>query len=1211
MKDSYKNKNLDPVKLSSEWLDFANEVNNFFDKYYPNYLFDARRVVGSIFHNLRAENIADKDRVQTIASKIRGFLYPIFSNKIAKSANVEIQILNIAQSIGTKYFSKKEVPNLLSQIEKLRELNSKIMDLDHYCINVESDIFETNPRKCRCYSLKDIQNDLEILRKLFPIVKLLTLITHQVIDAIIAKAKTGSLGKKDKESLDILLESNDFDAKNYFYAKADERWLSWLWKNGFLDVIKQKAKDSTRYGYRTPELRYLVRMVEKKSVKVAEIVSSKGTATTGKKFNPEVVDQFLRISSQLPARELKKIIPKIKKENWVKLMNLFSPYGFEYTKMFETLYKAGEISSLLELAELVLVVKTKKELEEKTIKFGGKEFPVSIDNPFYFKDFSYVEVFDYLAKINDEKYIQKAFGLVTETMAKVIKVIEFNKGKDKDGVFSVNDNLLLLDEDFFDIDLKKRSISPRENIINLAAVMKILAERFATKYCQSKPEKAKKFFNKYIGTFDNPKAPLPDSKAVWHFRLFVLSSYPKVFKNELKKSFDRLFDVKRYYLEIISGTEYKKALQKGFTVLSNNDKREYVKKVIKYFKRKNQERKNEKENWHLKYGSQILSVIYNQLTEGEKKLAKEAGLKLDLGYKPKPSIGPIESGMIVPKAPITQEEFHDKSINEIVRLLKTKWTPENLRKKNKSGDSLRPFNAEGAGEQLKKDIPTRFQEYIDKAPLFFEREKLDPHYTYSFLSEIWEYIRNNRDKVTNINWEGLIDILIAIKQSGENKSFGKEKRDRKTFDVWLANWIVVHSAIADVIQELLREQSSRNIIDFPKYREKLFEIIKHLLAYPDPIPEDEKLDTAGMKTKSPSDENYLVSDPFTMAINSVRGRAFQDFVLFVYQDGKRFKKEDKIKITEDVKDLYEEVLEKENTRALMFMFGHYLPSFYFRNKEWIRKLLSKIFPIENKYLYTASWEGYLSTNLYKDMFFDSDIRKLYEKALDLTDKDYPKQKHFKDPDEALADHLALAFVHFSEFDFEYPLFKKFLERENIKRQKEFISFIGRHTISREFPNEWIKYNKVSKKKLKDFWSWVLKNPNLNSEILAGFGFWINPKEEVITDEILAQKMAKTLYKSEGQIDWDYGLIKRLPKLAKTAPSDLLEIIRNYLLDEENNLNPNRRIPLLYTREIKSALEIIHKNGDREMKQKIFNLINILIEKGSSMFWELEDIIDKK
>jgi len=86
-----------------------------------------------------------------------------------------------------------------------------------------------------------------------------------------------------------LLELN-FDSRQYFFTKADERWLEWLWKNSFLDVIKEKSEDPTRYGYRTPELNYLVKVAEKKAAKVVDIMLT--VAVSVETFNPEVVDRF-------------------------------------------------------------------------------------------------------------------------------------------------------------------------------------------------------------------------------------------------------------------------------------------------------------------------------------------------------------------------------------------------------------------------------------------------------------------------------------------------------------------------------------------------------------------------------------------------------------------------------------------------------------------------------------------------------------------------------------------------------------------------------------------------------------------------------------------------------------------------------------------------------------------------------------------------------
>ena len=42
-----------------------------------------------------------------------------------------------------------------------------------------------------------------------------------------------------KERLQELIHVN-LGARRYFYTKADEGWLDWLWQHGFLDVIKEK-----------------------------------------------------------------------------------------------------------------------------------------------------------------------------------------------------------------------------------------------------------------------------------------------------------------------------------------------------------------------------------------------------------------------------------------------------------------------------------------------------------------------------------------------------------------------------------------------------------------------------------------------------------------------------------------------------------------------------------------------------------------------------------------------------------------------------------------------------------------------------------------------------------------------------------------------------------------------------------------------------------
>ncbi|MFA5158536.1 MAG: hypothetical protein WC451_05140 [Patescibacteria group bacterium] len=1009
---------------------------------------------------------------------------------------------------------------------------------------------------------------------------------HKNIDELLAKTPDGI---QVAEVSALILTNND--ARQYFFTKADENWLNWLWENGLLDVIKQKAEDSTQYGYRTPELNYLARMAEKKPKKVVDIMLS--VSISNDNFNPEVIDQFLRICSSLSIEELARMVSKIRDEKWVQLMSVFNQWGFDYEKIFKTLAIAKDYESILTLAEAVLTVKNKEEYKKNSRGYSS-------DNPFYFNDLSYTKVFEYLVA-TDNRYLEKALELTTKVMAAIICLGDEGE---KNEVFLIRDTFYLFDVDFFSLELgDEKHHSDRENVKDLAAAVKILSQRLIGGNC-GKSELINEIYKKYIEI-------LPESRSTWRLRLFILSLCPAAFKTELKQSLSRLFEVMgagKHYYEIESGTEYKKTLKQSFNVLGSDYQREYVSNVFKYFGQSREDKKEEQ--WYRRDGWQILSSICDSLTEKENDDCKKIfGKKCDPAFEPEPSIGKVVSGFVKPKAVISQEEFGNLSVADIAKKLRNDWKPEALREKNTGDDFLNPLNAEGVGEQLRVDIAKRLQDYIQNANLFFERDVLDEHYTYSFLRGIQEAIRADKIKAQSILWNKLIDVFIAIKDSGIAKAFDHKVREREKFDAWLSSWTGVCSAITDILQELLNENKGKIVIDFSKYRSQLFEIISYLLVYPDPEPQDEELETATMKTHSPGDkEEYSVSDPFTMAINTVRGRAFQAFTLFVYQDGKQFKKEDKIKITEDVKKLYDEVLKKENTRALMFMFGHYLPSFYFRDIDWMHKLLLQIFPEDStkKHLYLAAWEGYLANNLYEEIFFDSEFQKLYERGLNLTGNEDQKRKYFKEPDEGIAVHMALAFiVYCKKFGFDHPLFKEFW-KQDIERQKAFVSFIGRMFVSGDNAriNEQLKKDSESRERLIKFWEWLIKNYD-DPKLFAEFGFWVNLEKGLFEPVWLAKQLKVTLEKTKGVLEWDYALTKSINELAKVAPKDTLEIARLALL-EGGVRGGKMRMPFMYDEEWFGALKALYENADT--KDDTYKLVDDLIREGGSTFWKLKEII---
>lgn len=215
--------------------------------------------------------------------------------------------------------------------------------------------------------------------------------------------------KLDKEQLRNLIHVN-LDARHYFYANANERWLDWLWENGFLDVVKERTEDPTSYGYRIPELEYLVRMAKKAPAKVVKIMLA--VPISSETFNPEVIDRFSYICSTLPEDQLAHVVQKIRDERWIPLMGAYEHWGSNCEDMFKTLDDAKDYESLLVLAEAVLSVRIKDELEKA---HSGS----LADTPFYFNYLSYVRVFEYLLNVDDE-YTEQALDMATKVMADVI-----------------------------------------------------------------------------------------------------------------------------------------------------------------------------------------------------------------------------------------------------------------------------------------------------------------------------------------------------------------------------------------------------------------------------------------------------------------------------------------------------------------------------------------------------------------------------------------------------------------------------------------------------------------------------------------------------------------------------------------------------------------------------------------------------------------------
>ncbi len=964
----------------------------------------------------------------------------------------------------------------------------------------------------------------------------------------------------DKEQIYELINV-DPDARRYFFHKADERWLDWLWRNGFLSAIKEE--NAAPFATRTPELEYLLRMAEKRPDSVVDIMLDTPISTDTR--SQEVAYGFLRICSSLPADQLARVVEKIRAERWIPLIDaIYRHSSFKCAEMLKTLADANDFEAVLVLADAVLAVRPREELEDARL---------NDNNPFYLEYLTRAGIFEQLASLQAE-FAEGALALAIRKLSEVL--ITF-------------DNFWLLEVDFFNLQ-PGQSDPWQEEVRELAAVVKTLAVRLIGKRCDD-AHRARDFYARHF-------ASLPNNRVMRRLRFFVLSLCPAAFEDYLKQAYFSLFKAENDY-DVLAGTEYEKALREGFHVLSAKDKEHYVEGLLDFFGRQ-PDRKHS--------GSQILSMILPYLNRKPelKDLAKNTGFELDANYEPKPDWREDgEFKEITPRPPITREAFGKRPIAEITTKLRSEWTPASLNAQNADDDYHNPRNARGVGELLRKNIPERLQKYVDNANRFFERDVLDQHYTYEYLVGIQEAIKNHSKVASEVNWDGVISLCCAIRDSGEKEPFPREEREYSGYGDWLANWDAVHSAVADTLRELLTERDRATQLDFGRYRDQIYAIVAYLLTYPDPSPADEQFDMPGgasdlVAMRNDADDKWAI-DPFTMAINSVRGRAFEVYVRFLMLDGEA--------IRGDVKDLYEAVLQRENTRALMSMFGRYLPTFYFRSMEWTRRLLPLIFPLDSSknQFFSAAWEGYLSARLYGEMLSDPAIQALYQRALHLTDSDYPRgQRHLKAPDKGIAEHLALAYMHFKEFGLGHQLLQAFWKNENPRQHAYFVQSLGRFFISRENSEEFFANNPEGKSRLKFFWDWVIENHE-NPETFKEFGLWINLDKKLFDPAWLAQRVKQTLKKTNGLLEWQHELIKSVPQLAQAAPEETLAISRLYLL--EGGVRGNEQRTLWYWNSDDKwvkAFEILYRCPATKAQTEA--LINQLVREGGQAFWSLEKIV---
>ena len=1197
-------------KITTE-IDALKPLNRFYDYYGIEGRNASDMLIGAI-EVLGNEN--NSERFSQAAHSLREILYPLFalyddkfrSKRKDKGASRQ-DILDILPQVFPE-FDISKIQDIYSQLcsiahhshgSKNYSVQKLIMLIEEF---VDLMLIITKPDKYRIGQLEDDSLVEDIMKKPPP---------------------QNHAGKK---KLECLINKN-LATRSYIFLKADERWLGWLYENGFLDVIIKDANEFDNTRYNISEMNYLIRMSQITPKNTTDILVRIIAEIPKDTIRYWVFMGILEICTKILPAQLSILLEAIYSTRWIPLFsdnrnssfrsNRHSLSSFHFKSIFKILADAKYNEELLRLANKLLSVKNKNDTQKQNryLQLG--------DDTFYYNDLAATGVFQSLLEIPND-YVENGFDLTTKVMQNIIKLSDKPSAEI---AFPICNNSNFSSFDFFKLKIDSvGSWSNEDNQIRVGALIVYFARKLFDESSVSK-EYARAYYEKHIGDFDNLNARLPDNQTMWRLRFFILSLAPNFFQDKLEKSFWRLFTVKHYY-DISDGTEYTKALKKCFGYLSKDYQTSYVNKFLSYFSSVIGEAKYQEDitkekksdyitkEYHRYMVSPIISMIASHLTDEQKQEVKKIGLEIIPNCEPEPiaKIRPTITKFIC--GPISEELFAKLSISDIVAELCNEWSPEKLGAKYRIFDDDCFINEGGVSDLLRENMPERLQEYINEANSFFAPPKLDLFYTSAYLEGLGVTVIKFQDLAWKCNWVPVINLCSAIKDYYIREL--RKEEAMKTSNYANNELLDRQGLILKMLyflQSILSVRHDGSVIDLSKYNIKIFNLLKYFLMDSDPI--SEVITYPANNLSELALNANKIEPPYATPVKGIRGRAFVVLTSFIQMDiiMKRTYMSDDIK--SKVKLLYKKVLNKEDTRAVMFLFGCYFNIIYSWDREFSLSNINLIFSVEdkNKHLYTAAWEGLLSGPFGEKMFFTNKIQGVYFRGMQLNGKDYPLQNHLRDPDELIAKRIAWAFVaYYEKFGFEHRLFQTFLKSDNIQRYSYFITHIGRAFISNNGASpedkrkrDFIQNNPEVKKNFCKFWDWMLKNCK-HKETFVEFDSWLSTGGNIFEDRWLASTLVKTVQKTNGNSSW-YNLHLVVANLAKKFPILALQIIQLYFLGDGKN-NDSGGLSYIDSSEWMPTIKEIYNNPalKTEVKIKADNLISELIEKRGNEFRLLKKFI---